>query len=243
VEEEAIEVPRPAHIPAFILAGGEGTRLQGFWSGPKALVPVEGRPFISYLLDELERGGFRRIILLTGKGASEVEGAVGDRNVVSLREPRPLGTGGALRAAAPLARDWNVILNGDSFCSIPWGDFLMEAARQSSRLCVMTSKVSEADSFGSVDVSPDGKVRAFREKVASGPRLVNAGVYAARGDFFRFDLAEEAGPDPLSLETRVLPAMAREGGLGAWVTDQPFWDVGTPARLEIFRRRVREERG
>lgn len=231
----------PAHVPAFILAGGEGTRLSGSWSGPKALVPVEEKPFISYLLDELERGGFRRIILLTGKGAQEVENAVVDRNVVSLREPRPLGTGGALRAAAPLAGEWNVILNGDSFCSIPWGDFLEEAARQSSRLCVMASRVSEAHSFGSLDVDSDGRILAFREKVGTGPRLVNAGVYAARRDFFRLDLAEEAGPDPLSLETRVLPAMAREGTLGAWVTDHPFWDVGTPERLDIFRRRVREE--
>lgn len=238
---ETSEAPRLEEVPAFILAGGEGSRLRGSWSGPKSLAPVEGRPFIGYILDQLEKSGFRRIVLLTGRGAAQVEEALRDRDVVSLREPRPLGTGGALRAAAPMARGWSVILNGDSYCDVPWGEFLGAAARHSFRLCVLASRVSEAGSYGAMDVDDHGRVLAFREKVGAGPCLVNAGVYAARDGFWRTDLSEEAGPDPLSLETRVLPTMARGGALGAWVTEQPFWDVGTPERLEIFRRKTREE--
>jgi NDP-sugar pyrophosphorylase family protein len=241
VADDGREIPHPGDVPVFVLVGGEGTRLRDSWSGPKALVPVEGRPFLGYLLDELEGAGFGRIILLTGRGASEVEEAFRERNLVSLREPRPLGTGGALRAAAPLAGAWNIVLNGDSLCRIPWGEFLSHAADRPFRLCVAASKVDEARSFGTLEVDPDGRVVAFREKGGSGSRLVNAGVYAARREFFRTDLPEESGHDPLSLETQVLPVMARDGALGAWITEEPFWDVGTPERLTIFQEKIRKE--
>ncbi|MBD3336690.1 MAG: NTP transferase domain-containing protein [Candidatus Eisenbacteria bacterium] len=232
---------QPADVAVFILAGGRGTRLQRAWKGPKALVPVGDRPFLAYLLDELDRAGFERVILLTGDQGEAVEEAFSDREVTALRERTPLGTGGALRAAAPLARAANLILNGDSHCRLDWTAFLREAAANPQRLTVVAARMEDAADYGTIEVDAGGLVTGFREK-AQGAGLVNAGIYLARGSFFVRDLAEEAGEDPLSLEKTVLPAMARERELACWETERRFWDIGTPERLEQFRREMERER-
>jgi NDP-sugar pyrophosphorylase family protein len=236
----------PSRIPVFVLSGGLGTRLQDVWSGPKALVPVEGRPFIAHLLDEIEAGGFRRIVLLTGHGADAMEEALRDRDVTLLREGRPLGTAGALRAASPMAAAWNVILNGDSICQVPWDDLLAFSVRgpvqetggretaSPFRVVLVAAKMDDAEGFGTLSVDPQGYVTEFREKRDRGSALVNAGIYVACGEFFREELSEEAGEDPLSLEQDILPLLARRRTLGAWVTGERFWDIGTPDRLTAF---------
>jgi D-glycero-alpha-D-manno-heptose 1-phosphate guanylyltransferase len=234
----------PDRVPVFVLAGGEGRRLRPAWSGPKVLVPVGESTLLEIHLEALERAGFRRVVLLTGRGGDQVEDRVAaweaqraaPLQVTCLREPRPLGTGGALRAASPLAGDWNLVLNGDSYCRLPWDRLLREGPGLGCPLVVVVSEMPEAADFGRVETDADGRIRRFAEKGVSGPGLVNAGVYLARRDFLLRILAEDERPDPLSLEEQVLPEMAAGGRLGAWRTATRFWDIGRPERLEAFRR-------
>ena len=67
-------------ITAAILAGGRGTRLQSVVADcPKVLAAVRGRPFLSYLLDQLVAAGVREVVLCTGYMAEQVRGAFGDK--------------------------------------------------------------------------------------------------------------------------------------------------------------------
>jgi NDP-sugar pyrophosphorylase family protein len=52
---------------ACILVGGQGNRLRPLTDHtPKPLVHVNGRPFLSYLLDQLKAQGIKRVLLLEG---------------------------------------------------------------------------------------------------------------------------------------------------------------------------------
>ena len=90
-------------MQALILAGGEGTRLRPLTSTiPKPVVPLVGRPFISYMLQWLRRHGVDDVILGCGFMADAVRDVLGDGSGLGIRlryleEPRPLGTGGAGR--------------------------------------------------------------------------------------------------------------------------------------------------
>ena len=54
-------------MEAVILAGGFGTRLQKVVHDvPKPMAPVAGKPFRSYLLDQLDRQGCTHAILAVG---------------------------------------------------------------------------------------------------------------------------------------------------------------------------------
>ena len=95
-------------MQALILAGGEGTRLRPLTSKvPKPVVPLANRPFISYMLDWLERHGFDDVVMSCGflaEGVRDVLGP-GDRAGIRIRyvdEEQPLGTAGPVKLAEPM---------------------------------------------------------------------------------------------------------------------------------------------
>ena len=107
---------------AVILVGGLGTRLGEMTRlVPKPLLEVAGRPFLDYILDEVSRyPTIQDIVLLAGHQAGQVVGRYDGRrwrraSVSVISEPAPLGTGGALKHAAPRLDGKFLLLNGDSF--------------------------------------------------------------------------------------------------------------------------------
>jgi len=89
-----------ASITPLILAGGLGTRLQATIPGlPKVMVEVHGRPFLTYLLDQLHRSGFRSVLLCTGHRAGMISRGIGPvcrgLEIRYSREEEPLEIGRA----------------------------------------------------------------------------------------------------------------------------------------------------
>ena len=116
-----------AQVPVAILAGGLATRLDAVTERiPKALVEVAGRPFIDHQLDLLHRHGVRRVVLCVGHLGDQVARHVGDGRAYGLDcryahdGERLLGTGGALRRAAPLLGDPFWVVYGDSYMDIDY---------------------------------------------------------------------------------------------------------------------------
>ena len=96
---------------AVILVGGRGTRLGALTDDtPKPLLAVGGKPFLAYVVGALARQGFRDIVLLAGYQAAAVQAFARDHappgvQIQCVVEASPLGTGGALRNAAPWLAD------------------------------------------------------------------------------------------------------------------------------------------
>ena len=149
-------------LPALILAGGLGTRLRSVLPEcPKVLAPVLGRPFLSFLLDQLETAGVREVVLCTGHRAELVLQSFGARyGEISLRysvETQPLGTAGAIRQAIEQIKAERVlVLNGDSFTHTPLVDFhRWHLARESSFPgSLMLSWADDPSRFGTVALGP-----------------------------------------------------------------------------------------
>ncbi len=219
-------------VDVAVLAGGLGTRLAGAVPGlPKALAPVGGRPFLEHLLDWLESHGARRVVLLLGHRAGQVEAHLAAHpraNVafVFSNEPEPLGTGGALGfARAKFASDPVLVVNGDTFVD---GDLAgLVAAHRAAKadatmLCV---EVPDAGRYGRVEIE-NGRVAAFCEKDATwrGPAAINAGVYLVS----RALLAKIPADRPVSLERDVFEKLP-QGALAAFLDARArFVDIGTP---------------
>src|SRR6201991_2998851 len=96
-----------SHVQALILAGGEGTRLRPLTSAvPKPVVPLVDRPFIVFMLDWLRGHGVDDVVMSLGTLADGVRNVLGDEQpgmrLRYVEEPRPLGTGGALKFAEEL---------------------------------------------------------------------------------------------------------------------------------------------
>jgi D-glycero-alpha-D-manno-heptose 1-phosphate guanylyltransferase len=214
---------------AIILAGGFGTRLSHVLVDlPKPLAPVNGRPFVAYLLDALAGNGVRHAVLATGYLAEKIEAELGDdwrgmRLSYSV-EDVPLGTGGAVRRAAAATNGGPaVVLNGDTYLEFDANAFAGAMRAAGADLGVALAKVPDVSRYGAVKVS-DGRVVAFGEKVGQGPGLINAGVYFLS----RKALAELPARESFSFETDVLAPAAAAGRLHAYTDTRGFIDIGIP---------------
>src|SRR5579864_898391 len=96
-------------LPAAILAGGLGTRLYPLTEHiPKALVEINGEPFLAHQLRLLRAGGIERAVICIGRYGERIrqfagDGAAFDMEIeYSADGPVLLGTAGAIRQALPL---------------------------------------------------------------------------------------------------------------------------------------------
>lgn len=231
--------PAFSRTSALVLAGGLGSRLRSVVSDvPKVLAPVRGRPYLAWLLDQLADAGITHVVLCTGYRGDLVQAAFGKRyralSIEYSQEHAPLGTGGALRLALPLARSATIVaLNGDSYCDVELQTYYARHVTSKRHGSLLLTEVADTSRYGRVDVAPDGRIAGFQEKgAAKGPGWINAGVYLLAADW----LAELPVGDPISLERDLLPRWIPRG-LGSFACPGRFIDIGTPesfAATEAF---------
>src|SRR6267154_4951480 len=93
------------NIPALLLVGGMGTRLQSVLPATaKPLAPLGNAPFLQLLVRQLRSQGIRHLILCSGHMAAQVQAEFGDGHAWDVEikysmESRPLGTAGAIKFA------------------------------------------------------------------------------------------------------------------------------------------------
>ena len=233
---------------AVILLGGKGTRLAAhFPDRPKALVPVNGRPFLEWQFDWLKRNGIGNVLLAAGHLADVLEHYLAARSpdglqIVLSREPAPLGTGGALKFVEPLlATDPVLVFNGDSLT--PNLDFstlwkkVFHSVENSFPQCgkLFATPIEAAGRYGTVEFDADGFVTAFREKAERAAGFVNTGVYLLP----RALIAAIPAGKAVSIETEVFPALAAQRRLVALPAPPPLLDMGTPDGLAALERFLR----
>jgi len=228
-----------ADISTVILAGGLGTRLRFVLSArPKVLALVRGRPFLTYLLDQLAAVGAREVVFCIGYMADMVKETLGDRyqtmHLTYSRENEPLGTGGALRQALPLfSSDPILVMNGDSFVDADLAAYLRWFLQKDLEASMVLAKVSDTSRFGRVTSDEQERILGFEEKGAHhGPGWINAGIYFLKQNFLR---AIPSGRF-VSIEKEIFPAWVSHGLYG-YKTEGRFIDIGTPesyAMAEAF---------
>ena len=221
-------------MQALILAGGEGTRLRPLTTTvPKPVVPLVDRPFIRFMLDWLSLHGVDDVVMSCGHLASGVRNVLGDGSAFGIKlryveEPRPLGTGGALKFAEPLLHDRFLMLNGDVLTDMDLTGQIALHERTGARATLALTPVEDPSAYGLVRTRDGGEVTEFVEKPAPDQidtRNISAGAYVLERSVLDLLEAEE----PASIERDVFPRLVGEGLYG-YVSDGYWLDIGTPER-------------
>jgi NDP-sugar pyrophosphorylase family protein len=221
-----------------ILAGGLGTRLGALAEGlPKPMVPVSGKPFLEYTVRQLARQGFPEVLFLVGYRAEVIEAHFGDGSAFGLRihysrEPEPMGTGGALKLAAPRIADRFLMLYGDLYRDFDYGAF---CARHGQALAVYPY-AEGLTTIACANVGLDATGARVTRYVKGDPAAELSHVDAGFGVFRRESLELLPGGKS-SFEEGVYPALAESGKLEAELVDRGFFDIGNPADLSYARER------
>jgi len=221
-------------MQALVLAGGEGTRLRPLTlTTPKPVLPLAGRPFLSFMLDWLARHGVSEALLSCGYKWEEVERVLGDEHAgMRLRyvvEDEPLGTAGPLRLAADegLIGDRVLVLNGDCLTDLDLTAMLRRHEETGASGTIALAPVEDTSSYGVVPTRASGEVEEFLEK-QPGPaptNRINAGSYVLEPSVI--ELIEPGRA--VSIEREIFPQLVGHGLYGFGFDD--YWiDIGTPDR-------------
>ena len=231
---------RDTNIQAVILAGGLGKRMRPLTASiPKPMIEVGGKPFLQHQFDLLRSFGIRRVLLLVAYLGDQIEKYFGDGAALGLHlsyshEPEPLGTGGALRIAAAMLDEEFLLLNGDTYLDIDYAA-LADAFRKSTAMAMIVAyENTDVPVPSNLALSPDGNVTMYRKRDPHGLTHVDAGVIALRREV----LAEIPAGCKCSLEEEIFPKLIERGQMEAWVTTEPFYDMGSPAGLEALAKRL-----
>lgn len=116
---------------AVIFAGGSGERLRPLTNDlPKPLAPINGVPFLDYLLEELCAIGIKRVLLLLGYKADKITGYYDKLDLGgTIKIDYSVGTaedltGRRLINAYPQLDDEFLLMYGDNYWQIEWREML-----------------------------------------------------------------------------------------------------------------------
>jgi D-glycero-alpha-D-manno-heptose 1-phosphate guanylyltransferase len=184
---------------AIILAGGSGTRLKEVIADiPKSMAPINGRPFLEYQLDLLDRWGITRVILSVGYQKEIIKQHFGPKyreiEIVYADEEEPLGTGGAILNSLQYVRGYSVfIMNGDTYFDVNMQRLDDFRRIKECDLCLAMRFEIDPSRFGLLEFDNNNRITRFFEK-SEGPEegYINGGLYVVRKEYLlRFGLPEK----------------------------------------------------
>jgi N-acetyl-alpha-D-muramate 1-phosphate uridylyltransferase len=229
----ASELLHIADIPAALLAGGLATRLRPITETiPKALVEVAGRPFIEHQLALLRRNGIRRVVLCLGYLGEQIQALLGDgaahgiELAYSFDGEQLLGTGGALRRAAPLLGQMFWVLYGDSYLDIDYRAVLEHFGRRDA-LGLMTVLHNDNRWDRSNVIFRDGQLLRYDKHAQdAGMAYIDYGAALLR----RRALERIQPGQPHDLADLYCELVA-EGHMIGYEVTQRFYEIGSHAGL------------
>lgn len=147
------------------------------------MLPFLGRPILAGWLHRLASTPIRRVHILAGSASAPFDPlvALGQRlglHVEIHTEPRPLGSGGALRAALPTATSTMLVINGDIVTGADLWSLITHHRTHAAAAPILVADVDDPTRFGQITIHGN-RITSFVEKPprGPGPALVNAGVH------------------------------------------------------------------
>ncbi len=244
-------------IQAVLLAGGRGTRLAPITDTmPKPLVPILGKPMMTYVLEHLKAAGITSVAISTAYLGHLIEETYGDGSTMGmeityLREPEMMGTGGWMKLVDKSQLDEKfIVANADNLFWIDIPAFLKrhEETGAVATIAGISIPSETANNYEILDTNEDEtKLNAYVDRSLAEPlRAASPTVFVSSGWYIMTPEVLDIAPNemPLSHETHVWPALSKSGRpLGFYHATEPWFDSGTHerlARVEDFLRKKAE---
>ena len=168
---------------AVIMAGGKGERLRPLTEKtPKPLLPVGDKAIIDHNVDRLIQYGVEHISVTTNYLSEQIETHYAQpRNEVQIqcvREPKFLGTMGAVRLVKEFQHEVVLVMNSDLFTDIDFEDMYLHFMEHGADMSIAAVPYTVSIPFGICDL--DGReVKGIVEKPTYN-YYANAGIYMLR---------------------------------------------------------------
>jgi MurNAc alpha-1-phosphate uridylyltransferase len=219
-------------MKAMLLAAGRGERMRPITDSlPKPLVPVAGRPLITWHLAALARAGICEVVINLSWLGEQLRDALGDGRRYGVRisfseeGPVALETGGGIFRALPLLGPAPfLVVNADIWTDIDFARLALDPGAHAHLVLIPNPSHHPRGDFGLA-----GDLVVNRDS----DRFTYSGVGVYHPEFFAGCSAERFPLLPLLNRAIAARLVRGEVHRGQWC------DVGTPERLANLEERVR----
>lgn len=223
-------------LTAIILAGGLGTRLKQVVPNlPKPMAPINGKPFLEFLLDYWIKQGVSNFIISIGYKGELISSYFGKeyngKDISYSFEDSPRGTGGGLLLALELvANKANqvLVINGDTFIDVNLKDLIGKVNKHNADWGIAVFESAESDRYMALETDIDGKIIGFNKTTHQYKKISNGGVYLVKVQALK-NLGLTYQNKSISLEADILPlALIKEQKIYSYIITGKFLDIGIP---------------
>ena len=215
---------------AAILCGGLGNRLRPITEKiPKPMVPINGVPFLEYLLLQLKENGIMDFVLMTGYRGDQIEEYFGDGSKIGIniqysQGPAEWETGRRLYRAKNLLKDVFMILYSDNFVQFN----LKKLSKFYEEKKKLLSFIVQKKSTGNIRLGQDEVVELYdKTRSAENIDYVELGYMIADKDIFRFVTDENT-----SFSDVIAKLVMEREVAGMTVTDA-YHSISDPERWKL----------
>ncbi len=217
---------------AIILAGGLGTRLKSVVADkPKVLSPVASKPFLSYIIQYLQKQGVTDYIFSLGYLANQVQDFLKESypnlSYQYYIEETPLGTGGGIRKAIEMATAEDVVIvNADTYFDVPLQAMYQEHVSSHADCTVSLKAMTNFDRYGTVELDGKNIISSFKEKKHQVEGLINGGYLILKKKCFLH--YTDGLPEIFSFEKDFLEVRLNQIKVKGFIAEGYFIDIGIP---------------
>jgi len=225
MDKESLRLPQQA----VILCGGLGTRMLPYTKTiPKPMVNCNGKPFLWYLLHQLEEQGIKRFLLLTGYLAEKIEDYFGDGRlwgwqIQYSQGPVEWDTGKRLWEAKEKIAERFLLLYSDNFVPFPMDRVLELHETSNLPITFMVTPKSP----GNIALDETGTVKKYDYNRSTELDYVEIGyMIVEKQRTLKFFETPECS------FSSILRKMAGKQQISAWVQNDAYHSISDPERWE-----------
>lgn len=222
-------------LKAVILAGGKGTRARPFTDYfPKAMIPVDGKPLISYIVRHLSSFSMISEIIIVAdlKGfGGQIKNYFEKSKKVRFIQDSGNGTAGDLTHLSSVIKNEPFFLwFADNLCALDLKKMYKHYTDKKSIACIATRQYRKEET-GFARVS-DGQVIEFIEKpLVKMENCECTGIYVLSGKIL--DTIKSKSKKNLNLSYDILQEISKKGLVSSYdIGKTPWVDVESPGIIE-----------
>lgn len=194
------------------------------------MAPINGIPFLKYLLIWLGKYGIEKVILSVGYQWEIIAKEFGNRfdriKIDYSIEKDPLGTGGAIVKAFESTESSSVlIVNGDSFFNINLIKFSNIFTINGCGILLALRHMTDISRYGTVTMDDSSRIIRFDEKQCVKNGLINTGIYIVEKKV----ISKITLPEKFSFEKDFLSYYLSEFKITGCTFNNFFIDIGIPS--------------
>jgi len=233
---------------AVILAGGRGERLRPLTNAiPKPMAPVNGRPFLEYLIELLRTNGIEEIILLVGYLNEKIVEHFGNGLNFGVKINYSIGkidddTGRRLKRAKDMLAGTFICMYGDNYWPMDLAK-MMEVYEKNNTLAMMVlyNNRDGGGEYGfenNIRIENNGLISRYDPaRKSSDLNALDVGTFILKKEF-----VDEMPEHNFHFQNEFLPELISTKRMSGYGIDHPYYSITNMNKLNEMREFLRTKK-